>query len=214
MMVHNSIEVSWNEIKDFVDSRNVSLQWLDVGKSYILRAFDGAFSVSCTLRKISTTEVTDFEANYKNQGKDNRHPTSQVTQTLAEDDLTLRAQGEKFTATNSSTSQHLYPCDLAYALNGGEFFASNAELGDSIKIDIYDKDNVLGYGTDFALPGSGFVGPDSKKWMIMPGTMQQIVDLSVSHLPAPGLYIRVCYTSVGATDVDFVINLRLYEVIT
>jgi hypothetical protein len=59
------VEISWAEMKNFVDSRNLSIQYLDRGNFYVLRAFDGVFTVGT---EVKGSDKTDFETNYKASG--------------------------------------------------------------------------------------------------------------------------------------------------
>jgi len=62
--------VSWSQLKSFVDSKNLSIQWIDVDDYYLLLAFDGIFTLETRLDKFPTdnTNLTDFETNYKSLG--------------------------------------------------------------------------------------------------------------------------------------------------
>lgn len=63
-------EVPWSTFKSFVDARNLSIQWLEIGNNYWLKAIDGSFDLECRLWKNAEdqTEVQDFENNYKDDG--------------------------------------------------------------------------------------------------------------------------------------------------
>ena len=63
-----NIEVSWTEMKSFVDARSLSCQWLDIGDTYYITAIDGSFSLSCQILKDGGTPQTEFEASYKSAG--------------------------------------------------------------------------------------------------------------------------------------------------
>ena len=62
--------VTWDIIKTFVTARALSIQYLDLGDSYFIKAFDGAFELSCTLNKDDSniSAITDFETNFKPLG--------------------------------------------------------------------------------------------------------------------------------------------------
>lgn len=64
------MQVDWSIFKQFVDSRSLSIQWIDLTNQYWLKAFDDSFSLECYLDKSvpDTTNIDDFEANYKTNG--------------------------------------------------------------------------------------------------------------------------------------------------
>lgn len=63
-----TINVEWSDLKSFVDSRGVSIQFVEAGKKYFLVAIDSSFALDCTLRKNGDADVVDFETNYKADG--------------------------------------------------------------------------------------------------------------------------------------------------
>ena len=63
-----NIDVSWKELKDFIDKRALSCQWLDIGGYYYLAALDGPYSLHCQLLKDGSVDQTEFETNYKTNG--------------------------------------------------------------------------------------------------------------------------------------------------
>lgn len=65
-----NITVDWNEIKTFVDARDISIQFIEFDNRYTLAAFDGTFSLVSNLFKKDprSADQIDFEDNYKAQG--------------------------------------------------------------------------------------------------------------------------------------------------
>lgn len=65
-----SIEVQWEQIKEFVDARNVSIQYVDYDGNYYLKVQDGYFSLSTILSQEDqqNADLIDFETNYKPNG--------------------------------------------------------------------------------------------------------------------------------------------------
>lgn len=63
-------QVKWPIFKSFVNSKDLSIQYLDYGSEYSLQAFDGYFTLECVLDKnpSDTTDLLDFENNYKTNG--------------------------------------------------------------------------------------------------------------------------------------------------
>lgn len=62
------MQAEWNILKGFVNSKQLSIQYLDLGDAYELRAFDGVFELSCNMPKDGGTDVVDFETNFKPKG--------------------------------------------------------------------------------------------------------------------------------------------------
>lgn len=61
------MNVSWEIFKAFVEERDLSIQWIDLGESYTLKAFDNYFTLDCSVNK-DTDECTDFETNFQADG--------------------------------------------------------------------------------------------------------------------------------------------------
>lgn len=62
------MQAEWSVLKGFATTKQISIQYLDLGDSYELRAFDGVFELACNLPKDGGTSVTDFETNFKAKG--------------------------------------------------------------------------------------------------------------------------------------------------
>lgn len=83
--------------------------------------------------------------------------------------------------------------------DGVEYYANGADNFDEITFQVVDVDNILGYGANFVVEEFGdkvFIMPDSH--VLLRFYRSKIV---------PNLYIRAKYTSYGATDVKFSMNL-------
>lgn len=61
---------SWSAFKSVVDSRKLSIQWVEVDGHYFMKAIDGPFALSHVMLKESpvSADQTDFEDNYKAAG--------------------------------------------------------------------------------------------------------------------------------------------------
>lgn len=61
------IKTTWSYLKSFIESRNVSIQYVETDSSYDLVASDDYFVLSTWLSKnpSDTTDLLDFETNYK-----------------------------------------------------------------------------------------------------------------------------------------------------
>lgn len=61
--------VEWPILKSFVDTKFLSIQWMDDGNTYFLKAIDGTFSMECRLSKSNQNSyLSEFEATYKALG--------------------------------------------------------------------------------------------------------------------------------------------------
>jgi hypothetical protein len=96
-------------------------------------------------------------------------------------------------------------------MDGIEYYAKDAEMGDTITFQVVDKDGVgivLGWydQATFDAMGNLFVVDEfGKDWGIVPN--QDAIRLYKAKL-IPGLYIRIKYNSIGTTnDVHIVCNL-------
>lgn len=71
------MKVSWSVLKSFVDSRSLSIQWIDIEGAYWMKAFDGRFEMSCVLSKEdpANVDLIAFEASYKAAGNTKIAPT-------------------------------------------------------------------------------------------------------------------------------------------
>lgn len=197
------IEVPWAELKKFSDDRKASIQYWEASDRYDCHVFDGPFHLRCQLAK-GSDESTEFEADYKPSG--NRSPKTRIVQSLGEDSFTISPRGMAFTATAGGATVFDKQLDAALAIKGGKFFASGASVGDWIEVVVIDKDNVLGLGPDTVL--KDYV----PEWFVVPDVIDSLEDISIGLLPAPGLYLRVTYHSVGIAPVKCILNLLSWEV--
>jgi hypothetical protein len=113
----------------------------------------------------------------------------------------FRGQGFAFTATASSTTDHDYKFTEARLLEVPFIICKNQAWGDSLRFQVVDVDNVLGYGAGLVLDEF------ATDWYIDDtSTLQMRPDVWYSAEVIANLYIRVKYTSVGGTNVDVKIN--------
>lgn len=73
------IKVSWSAIKEFVNKRGISLQWVDCGEFYQLAAADNFFELECSLNKNNLNDdLLDFETNYKEISNQSQNSTVKI----------------------------------------------------------------------------------------------------------------------------------------
>lgn len=87
-------------------------------------------------------------------------------------------------------------------ISGGILIAQGTHWGDKICIQIVDKDNILGYGTNVMLDEyvTDFYVVTDAEFQI------QIEAPYIALIPA-NLYIRIVYTNISLTDVELAFNL-------
>lgn len=106
------LEAEWSDLKDFVDAKDVNLQYIETGSKYVMVAIDGNFSLSCHLRKNGDADVTDFETNYKpeaNKKLDKSDPETgglRVTNKFAPDGWLQRLHEIEFTTSTVGGAIH------------------------------------------------------------------------------------------------------------
>ncbi len=127
-----------------------------------------------------------------------------VRQVLGKDEYSISPRALFFTAP-VGISVHYKQLDKALAVKGGIAFSQNCNIGDEMKIYIEDKDNILGFGEDFIL--ADYV----PEWFIMPGVPNELTDVSIGELPAPGLYLKCVYDNKGASPVNVILNMISFE---
>lgn len=116
----------------------------------------------------------------------------------------FRGKGISGTATKNTTSNIDYKLTEERYINGVDLFVKDSVWGDSVKFQVIDIDNILGYGANTVLDEFG------TDWYIDPSICKQGQIL----LPYPAkivtnLYIRIVYISVG-TDVDVSLKANLF----
>lgn len=83
--------------------------------------------------------------------------------------------------------------------DGVEYYAKNAEIGDKVKFQVVDVDNILGYGANYVIEEFADV-------YVMPDAPIHFT-LYKAKLVA-NLYIRIKYNSIGSVNnIDFACNL-------
>lgn len=63
-----ALTATWPIIKTFITTYQISIQWIDLGNLYYLKAYQDKFEVECYLVKDGDADQIDFETNYKTNG--------------------------------------------------------------------------------------------------------------------------------------------------
>lgn len=58
----------WSQMKTFLDNRSIKVQYEEYDEYYDLTAFDSDYRVELRLQKDLTSDISDFETNYKPSG--------------------------------------------------------------------------------------------------------------------------------------------------
>lgn len=197
------INLNWTDFKEEVNSRSIPLQSIEQDSFYLLIAFDGNLGISCKVPKDDSADHIDFETNYKNLA--NKSP---IQQKPFADAIGFRARLTGITgiATSGQVTNIDYKFTEPRFINGGKLILKNHVMGDSLKFQIVDKDNVFGYGSGIVL--DEFVS----NWNVAEDKQDQ-GDYLVSYLARvpTNIYLRLAYTSTGETDVAVALNLYLHK---
>jgi hypothetical protein len=167
------IKVSWAQLKDFLDSRNVTADFVEFDDKYIIHGLDNEFRLETTLYKdvSDTTDLDDFLDNYKpaaNQKKvmdartrDEREDIrDHISRSVAEFDVNGVAEisieipsGGRFIGGGSAFTDVFYPGDCCYAIK------------------VVDVNNILGYGAEFMVSNyhDDEMPEGNQGWYFLPG---------------------------------------------
>lgn len=114
-----------------------------------------------------------------------------------------------FTAAANTTTTGTLLLGTGIHVRGFQFLSDEASLGDFVKIEIVDIDNVLGAGANVVLH------TPIKKYYVHSTANSSPLNLEnpdTVKLPASGLYVRMYYTNTSPTStVDIYLNLKLFE---
>jgi len=66
----STLNLKWDKLKVVVDTKSLSIQWVDANNTYFLFAVDHTFIIESTIKKTSPRSANqiDFEDNYKSIG--------------------------------------------------------------------------------------------------------------------------------------------------
>src|ERR1035437_544833 len=200
------MEINWLEFKAFIDSRNLSIQYVNYNNNYHLKGLDGFFELECLIpsdRSLSDDTI-DFEDNYKANG--NKSPTALVTTQFELRNKTLKCvSASEVVSSEDGTVTVLIKVpgtpnptgDTTLEgrwISSGIAFFDIATPGDKVtSIHFIDHDNILGAGVDF-IAGS-YVDDeagDNCGWFIPPTRGQVDAEAIGGYGFAPaGLYIEI-----------------------
>lgn len=208
------MEVTWTVFKSFVSTRSLSIQYVDINDTYYMKAFDGLFQLSCNLYKLAadTTDVTDFETNFKANG--NKPPTTEPQPFAIPAYRTKRDASEWVDCDADSTTIIDYQLTAERYVTGGEIIYKDAKKGDYITAEVYDADGVIPAQYRAALcEAHPSVASYIIKKQLKPCTGYDSFEINTYPLNAKinaGLYLRVSYVATAETGTrEVVVNYSL-----
>lgn len=205
------LEITWTELKSFLDDRNLSANYVEFPNIYIVTGVDHYLSFFCKIRKDSNADQVDFETNYKPTGNQNLKGES-VTYPFANKKLPdgkslfRRIHGIKLTTDGTSNSQKII---FTVPYNSAKITSTEiigAELGDIIDFKILDTTSGTATGIpNYMLNQFGFgVYPSKERYE---QKSEYDADLFI------GLQLEITLTPVDTLVRNVYFNLVLHEVV-
>ena len=231
-MNRERIDVSWTQFKDFVDTRDVSPQFITEGNIYLMRATDNFFTVGVRLKKENMSDTED--PNYKAHDQaaidefietylalSNAKPDAAFVRHMSDVDMSISPRTVIIEATGA-TDKKIESTTGLLSLLGVLLCIAEADwdFKDTLAISVIDKDDVLGLGGTSEDPTVYFIlipkntpPADKGEWGIAPNIWNELIDESISSPIPDGLYIRVEYIKDGGLNTPkAILNLNSYEV--
>jgi len=119
--------------------------------------------------------------------------------------LRFRGTGFKGTAIAGESSNIDFEVLENYFINGANVILENQAIGDSINFQVFDKNNILGYGNNVVLDQF------AKDWYVSTESSQGEIIIPYPASLVTGLFVRLVYKSIGASDVKVYCNLFLHK---
>jgi hypothetical protein len=91
-------------------------------------------------------------------------------------------------------------------LTGGLLLAKGGVFGDTVAAQVVDVDNILGLGAGAVL--NQFVS-----WILPDSPVSMQLEVPYPSKIIAGLYLRLAYTSIGATNVQVGVNYMTHKVL-
>lgn len=144
-----------------------------------------------------------------------RRPAVKVYSTLQDDlEVGYDGRGQKFTcAIGAGFCNVDVLLEYHASLEGGYFFAdSNAVVGDSVKAQIVDTENVLGLRDIDAFGYGVGVVAQILHWYVVPGWPIKVKVNDAMRLPAPNMTVRMLFETTSALEVKGLVNILSYRI--
>lgn len=148
------IKVEWDDLKSFVDSRGLSMQWVVKSNLYWISAADGQIQFSTQIPIVIPTPANspqeDFENNYKEVG--NQSPNTTVTTQFEFNNKDLKLAKCKGIVDNATKQAVVYlQIPGQFGVDDGRWIAGGYATTDTFDPDDYacvyfeDKDRIIAW---------------------------------------------------------------------
>lgn len=123
--------------------------------------------------------------------------------------VSLKATGIAGTAVAGQVTDIDYQMPNDRIIIGGHFIAKNHVFGDTVTLQVVDKDNILGYGANLVLREF------ATNWGLSDDTQFQhgLEQIGIPAKVLQNLYLRFKYTSTGNANVSLVFNIYMYDIV-
>ena len=212
----------WNDFKNLVSSKNLSIQYTDLGHRYDIFAMESGLVWTVSIGKTGD-DCIDFETNYKSYA--NQSNRMDIRPTSYNPLREWQSIGAKYTVivpvSPEISVQNIFDFELSADLcgadgqlevYGGRYFVKDAisiHDDDILEFSIIDKNDVLGLFSTYGLT----VGIDIlelKKFVkthsVLAGRLTSFDPGQVKVVSA-GLFLRTSYTSYNVGGADFSLKM-------
>lgn len=156
------MRVNWTTLKDFLDSKVLSPQYIDVNEAYWIKLYDGPFELETIINKddITDPDLIDFETNYKS--KSNKNILAQTPGGKIPKVSTYKAEGTSFiNVTPDFTDKTTWYQESTKVMNeiltldtGKIYNSINTYWVDATHAKIYMEDAITEDGTPMHFGGA------------------------------------------------------------
>lgn len=210
------MNTSWNIFKQFVDDRTLSIQSIDLGEGYFLKAFSGPFELDCYLSKDGNLDTIDFETNYKDNS--NKDIQTEVVTQFEKRDKTLKLAHLEGDVSDDGTCVVLLKIPGTIGSSDGRWISAGVAFfdvhtpGDKV-IGVYftDEDNILGNGSGSVIGSytDDDVDTNNKGWAVTPPGFLKCEAIGGYGFAPAGFYIKIVGKKSGVSPSGkFYVNLE------
>jgi hypothetical protein len=209
----NWMSVRWSTLRDFLDARGLSAQYVEDDNFYYIKAADGYFGLETVISKTSDFEAADkaeWEDDYKAYGNQSPKTNTVIESTPPFAQPTYRT---KRNATSSlitiaaNSHEHVdFRLTAERYVSGGCIIVDGAEFGDYAEAEVVDADSVIpeAYRAALCENWPTVAKYIEKEWIeVNKGgiTRHKIDTYPLNAKITAGLYLRVTYytTSTGSS---------------
>lgn len=132
------ITVDWADFKSYYDATVGVLHYIDSTNHYKCYSHNGDFSIFCTVNKDGGADVTDFEANYKDEGNISLNDTSGRPLTR----VAATTSGWHFEALNVAVETSVLNSNCSEDVGGTEIPVSTLKFYDDQDAELTIQDDI------------------------------------------------------------------------